>query len=270
MGRIEICATLVIVVGIVLTTTANGGQDPATLTPCQILARYTSPDVAAPMILLLLGIIVIVVALHYNRIRPRLQPVAYAFIAGFMGAILNIMLKIVGTFTQGALAGDPESVAIWSTIHPYYTILAVAVLAVGQISFINQGLERFPAAVFLPTYNCIFTTAATLAGADFFEEFASFGTRAYVMFVLGISTTIGGIALISCSPGENKVRGEEEWEGEMEQFASGQRIDHNGEPHGRQRGPSDPVEPNYFDADLNWDDEKAFANAPALSRLVLI
>jgi len=269
MGRIEICATLVIVVGIVLTTTANGGQDPATLTPCQILARYTSPDVAAPMILLLLGIIVIVVALHYNRIRPRLQPVAYAFIAGFMGAILNIMLKIVGEFTQEALAGEPEAVSVWGTIHPYYHILALIVLAVGQISFINQGLERFPAALFLPTYNCIFTTAATLAGADFFEEFAGFGVKAYIMFVLGICTTIGGIAMISCTGGETaKVRGEEEWEGEMEQFGSGQI---GGEHGGRQhRGPSDPLEPNYFDADLNWDDEKAFANAPTLSRLVLI
>ena len=99
-------------------------------------------------------------------------------------------------------------------------------------------------------------------GALFFREFDSYNAKAVVMFTLGVSVTVGGIALISCSGSDAKVRGEEAWQGEMEQFG-------NVQMGARNRGPSDPLEPNYFDADLSWD-EKHFADAPALQRLVLI
>ena len=97
------------------------------MSPCAILLRYTQADFDVPMILACAGIVVGIAALQRNKVRPQMQHIIYAFIAGFVGAILNILLKVVGEFTQGALAGDPESISMWSTIMPYLHIVGLCV-----------------------------------------------------------------------------------------------------------------------------------------------
>jgi hypothetical protein len=249
---------VLIVVGIILTTTANGGGSTKSLTACEILNRYTETDFLAPMIVLLCLISASALSLHYDRGCPiKLRPALFAFVAGGLGAILNIMLKVVGEFTQGALSGQKEASLAWGSVHPYYHILVVFFLAVGMISFINQGLERFPAVSFLPLYNCLFIILSTLLGALFFREFDEFSTKAVILFSLGVSTTVFGISLISCaSTGQaQKIQGIGEDEEGMEM--------------GRDRGPSDPLEHVFFDADTSMD-AKAYSQAPVMSRLVLI
>lgn len=107
MGRTEVLATILIVIGVILTTTANSNPSPI-LTPCQILNRYTQPDFFIPLIVLLVGLILSTLSLHWTpqALPKRFQPALFAFIAGALGAMLNIMLKVVGEFTQGAIAGD--------------------------------------------------------------------------------------------------------------------------------------------------------------------
>jgi hypothetical protein len=198
-------------------------------------------------------------SLHYENSCPhKFKPALFAFVAGGLGAILNIMLKVVGEFTQGALSGQEQAEAAWSSVHPYYHLLVVFFLAFGMISFINQGLERFPAVSFLPLYNCLFIVLCTLLGALFFREFDDFSVKASIMFPLGIIITILGISLISCNAQpEAKVQGiGEDEEGGMEMG-------------GRNRGPSDPLEHVFFDADTEMD-AKAYSEAPVMSRLVLI
>jgi hypothetical protein len=277
MGRLEGLATAIIVVGIVMTTTANQGGGPEkVLTACGILNRYMETDFLVPIIVLLVSLSGCVVLLQYGHlVKPRYQPVLYAYIAGALGALLNIMLKVVGEFTQGALSGDVQASEGWSSIHPYYHLFAVILMAVGMISFINQGLERFPAVTFLPLYNCLFIILSTLFGALFFREFDTFGPTAVALFTLGVIITVSGIALISCSGGEFKIRGEDDFSGEMEGFglqmnnSNNNGTGSNGVGGRGRRGPPDPLEPNYFDADLSFD-EKQYVETPVLARLVLI
>lgn len=261
VGRLEVFATVLIIIGVVMTTTANGGAT-KTLTACQILNRYTEPDFLAPMLTILILLSLAAISLHYEQsCSPKLRPALFAFVAGGLGAILNIMLKVVGEFTQGALSGDPQAMAAWGSVHPYYHLLVVLLMAVGMISFINQGLERFPAVSFLPLYNCLFIVMCTLLGALFFREFDDFSARAIIMFPLGICITIFGISLISCSSQPApKVQGI--GEGDEEGGIGGMEM-------GRNRGPSDPLEHVFFDADTEMD-AKAYTEAPVMSRLVLI
>jgi len=259
VGRIEVFSTLLIIVGVILTTTANAGGTKS-LSACQILNRYTDTDFLVPIIILLVAISFCAVTLHYDfACAQGFKPAVFAFIAGGLGAILNIMLKVVGEFTQGALSGEGEAQAAWDSIHPYYHLLVVFFLAFGMISFINQGLERFNASSYLNLYNCLFIILCTLLGALFFREFDTFGTKALIMFPLGIIVTLVGISIISWAarPQESKMVGiGEDEEGGMEMG-------------GRGRGPSDPLEHVFMDADTEMD-AKAYAEAPVLSRLVLI
>jgi len=261
LGRVELMATVLIIIGVILTTTADAGAVTKTLTACEILNRYTQSDFLAPMIVLLVCLAGCALLLHYEHYcPPKLRPAVFAFVAGGLGAILNIMLKVVGEFTEGALSGQVEAEDAWSSVHPYYHILIVFFLAVGMISFINQGLERFPAVSFLPLYNCLFIILSTLLGALFFREFDDFTLRADIMFPLGVCTTIFGISIISCAaqPTE-KIQGI----GEEEELGV------NGMEMGRNRGPSDPLEHVFFDADTEMD-AKQYISAPVMSRLVLI
>jgi len=259
IGRLEVFATLLIIAGVIMATTANGGATKS-LTACEILHRYTDTDFLAPMLVILVLLSGSAIALHYERsCSPKLRPALFAFVAGGLGALLNIMLKVVGEFTQGALSGESQASAAWGSIHPYYHLFVVLLMAVGMISFINQGLERFPAVSFLPLYNCLFIVLSTLLGALFFREFDTFGTRAIILFPLGISITVLGISLISCAaqpaPKVAGIGEDEDGQGGMEM--------------GRNRGPSDPLEHVFFDADTEMD-AKAYTEAPVMSRLVLI
>ena len=257
--RVDVFATALIIVGVILTTTANAGNTKS-LTACQILNRYTETDFLAPILTLLVLISICAISLHYDLWCPhKLKPAVFAFVAGGLGAILNIMLKVVGEFTQGALSGEQQAIDAWDSIHPYYHLLVVFFLAFGMISFINQGLERFNAVSFLPLYNCLFIILCTLLGALFFREFDTFTAKASLMFPLGISITVLGISLISCNA-----------QGPSKQVGIGEEDEEGMELGGvRNRGPSDPLEHVFMDADTEMD-AKAYAEAPVMSRLVLI
>jgi len=156
MGKAEAFATLLIIAGVIMTTTASaGGESAQPLDTCEILARYSQPDYLALLFCVLSTLIMCVLIFYWGPevINRRWLPALYAYTAGAMGGFLNVMLKSVGMFLQGAISGlDVGATQIWRTIHPYYHIALIIFFAVGMISFINQGLEQFDAVSFLPLY----------------------------------------------------------------------------------------------------------------------
>ncbi|KAH9254081.1 hypothetical protein BASA81_007956 [Batrachochytrium salamandrivorans] len=252
---------------VILTTAANAGVT-KTLTACQIVNRYGDADFVAPLIILLLLLMLSTLIIHHEqRVRPKFRPALFAFTAGGLGAVLNVLLKVVGEFSQGALSGwDPSAQDVWSTVHPYYNIVFIALMAVGMISFINQGLERFPAVSFLPLYNCLFIVLSTLLGALFFKEFDDFSVKASIMFPLGICVTIVGISMLSMGMANktdvdgasSKGIGESDQDGSEDVYEEVELQERR-----------DPIEHVFFDVDTSLD-AKAYAKSPAVGRLVLI
>lgn len=265
MGRMEVLATFLIIVGVILTTAANAGVTKS-LSACEIVGRYGDADFVAPLIILLLLLMLSTLTIHHEqRVRPKYRPALFAFTAGGLGAVLNVLLKVVGEFSQGALSGEPSAQDVWSTPHPYYNIVFIALMAVGMISFINQGLERFPAVSFLPLYNCLFILLSTLLGALFFKEFDDFSVKASIMFPLGIFVTILGIAMLSMGTANKTDADGASGKGIGEEDGTSEDAYEEVELQERR----DPIEHVFFDVDTSLD-AKAYAKSPAVGRLVLI
>ena len=202
LTAVEIFATFVILVGVSLSTTAGAGAN-LDFPVCVLLARYSEVDFYAPSLVLVAFIVLALSLIHCSKedTRPAflrsLMPALYGFVAGGMGALMNILLKATGEFGQAVIEGTAH--ATWTTIHPYYHIVLVVLLALAMISYINQGLAQFNAVVYLPLYNCIYILLSSSFGALFFREFDDYNTLSWIMFPTGIVITIGGIALMSAT-----------------------------------------------------------------------
>jgi hypothetical protein len=86
---------------------------------------------------------------------PTRVCIAYAFMAGTLGALMQIVFK--GT---GELIGAGEFTH-WAL---YMSLVVVAVIATAQMSYLNQGMAVCNAVVFFPTYNACFIVMTTLTG----------------------------------------------------------------------------------------------------------
>jgi len=97
-------------------------------------------------------------------------------------------------------------------------------------------------------------------GGIFFREFDNYTVAALIQFPVGIAVTVLGIVIISCGGNQDHQVGIGDEENQQFEMGAGGR---------RGRGPSDPLEQDLFDADVSLD-EKAFGEAQAVNRLVLI
>ncbi|KAH9261381.1 hypothetical protein BASA81_000013 [Batrachochytrium salamandrivorans] len=195
MGRMEVLGSLLIIAGVILSTAANAGGA-RRLSACEIVNRYGAGEFLGMFVGLLLIIISgVMVVRNPDRIKsPNLLTIVIAFTAGGMGAVLNVFLKVVGEFLTGAIGDDDMSAKlVWSTVHPYYSLLVIIIMAFGMISFISQGLEHSVAVLFLPVYNCLFIILSSVLGGLFFQEFDTLGSTGLILFPLGISVIVMGI-----------------------------------------------------------------------------
>lgn len=205
MGQSEFVGSGLIICGVILTTVANAGGGKK-LHACEIVNRFGSADFLGITLALVVFLVVSVLVIrNKDKIhRANLLTVLIAFTAGGMAALLNVFLKVLGEFTQAAIAGEEAAIGVWSTIHPYYSLLLVILMAFGMISFISQGLEHSVAVLFLPVYNCLFIVLSSVMGGVFFQEFdhlSSLGVTLFptgiVVIVVGIMTSISGSANMS-------------------------------------------------------------------------
>ena len=80
----------------------------------------------------------------------------YAFLAGALGGQQNVVFKGVGEMVSNGGSA-------FSTPGAWIFVGLTAVLAVGQISYINQGLAHFDGVLFLPLYSAMLILLGTSA-----------------------------------------------------------------------------------------------------------
>lgn len=189
---IEIVATAVIIVGVLMTTVAGMGDQPE-YNVCQLMERYTELDFLIPLASVL-GVTLFTMWLIYKAPRwhflEHWRPLMYCVCAAGISCWMNIVFKAIGELAKGS--GDS-----WSTIYPYLHIVLVIAMAVSVISFINQGLRQFDAVVFLPMYNCCYVVFGSSMGAVYYKEFQNFETWKWVVYPLGLFIVVVGISLMS-------------------------------------------------------------------------
>lgn len=171
LSRADIVGTIVIVAGVVLAT-IFGSHCESSYTPDDLLMLYTRlPFLIAATFSVVSMCVALAVIKSWRTTMPEhisahdmemLESgaptrvcIAYAFIAGTMGALMQIVFKGTGELIGGAEFGHW---ALWMSI------ALVCIIGAAQMSYLNQGMAVCNAIVFFPTYNACFIVMTTLSG----------------------------------------------------------------------------------------------------------
>ena len=172
LSRTDIAGTVVIVCGVVLAT-IFGSHCESSYTADDLLELYTRlPFLIVATFCVLAMCLALVVIRTWRKTLPEYIStndmeameggaptrvcIAYAFMAGCLGALMQIVFKGTGELLG---AGEFGHWALWMSI------ALVIVIATAQMSYLNQGMAVCSAVVFFPTYNACFIVMTTLTGA---------------------------------------------------------------------------------------------------------
>ncbi len=171
LSRSDVTGTVVIVGGVVLAT-IFGSHCESSYTADDLLKLYTRTPF---LIVAVLTVVSMCIALAVIRTWRKTLPehisvddmeamdsgaptrvcIAYAFMAGSTGALMQIVFKGTGELIGAAEFGHW---ALWMSI------VLVIIIATAQMSYLNQGMAVCTAVVFFPTYNACFIVMTTVTG----------------------------------------------------------------------------------------------------------
>lgn len=161
--RIHVIGTSIILTGVVITSVTGGGNPPQ-FTVCELIGRYSDPDVlvAATFVasIITVNMYWIWTRRHWKSVE-RLRVLMYAVVAGSLGSGVNVGFKATGELTKGSVGSTKTNT--FATLWPYLHIVGVGILAIGMISTINRGLQQYDAAIFTPLY---FTSLIVMSRYD--------------------------------------------------------------------------------------------------------
>ncbi|RHY94307.1 hypothetical protein DYB35_001915 [Aphanomyces astaci] len=129
--------------------------------------------------------------LVWNMVRPTQR--IFVTLGGLMGGQSVLFAKSTVELVKSLLAGGD------CFTHPetYCIIVAMGGCLVAQMHFLNGGLANYDALSVVPIYQAYWIISGVMGGAVYFQEIRSFSEFQACMFVLGILTTIGGVALLA-------------------------------------------------------------------------
>eukprot|EP00750_Incisomonas_marina_P014214 INCI17619.1.p1 GENE.INCI17619.1~~INCI17619.1.p1 ORF type:complete len:730 (+),score=114.03 INCI17619.1:231-2420(+) len=190
----DITAAVIIILGAVLTTIfgPQGGGDVCEVD--QILGLFDeTPFLVFEAITT--SILVACLSLMWNKNEKfdKVRFLMFAYTAGFLGGQQNLFLKGVGTL--GGLAFKGEDV--FGNWQIWVFVLGMGTLAFLQLVILNQGLARFPALVFIPSYTVLYIVMGTGVGLVFYQEYDQLDTLRWGMFGLGFVLIIVALALLT-------------------------------------------------------------------------
>ena len=197
LSRPEAIATLIIVSGVVLSTIAGDHADKS-YTACTLLELYTYNTFYLPVVFFSVTAYVGYLVRDKRELLGKWRPALIAYIGGALGGLSNLFFKGTGEL---AFSGEAST---WATIHPYYHILLVAILALLQMSHINIGIKEYEAVSFLPMYSCFYIVSVSIVGGIFFSEFSDFDAVQWIMFPVGVGVTLVGIIILTNAAKDNE------------------------------------------------------------------
>ncbi|ETW01045.1 hypothetical protein H310_06676 [Aphanomyces invadans] len=210
LSRKDIWATLIIFLGATLAVVfANHNSPSYTLDDLKHLYRnsLTLLYFAIVFVLILLHYVVIkcVEHLHLASHRHRIinfgdpsvwstvRLVAYAGLGGLMGGQSVLFAKSTIELVKSLFAGGD----CFTHAETYCIIVAMGGCLIAQMHFLNGGLANYDALSVVPIYQAYWIISGVMGGAVYFQEIRSFSEFQACMFVVGILTTIGGVALLA-------------------------------------------------------------------------
>jgi hypothetical protein len=196
LDRVTVGATVVILVGLFLAE-AGGQKGDVTKNACQLIGRYNDLDFVVSASVLLAVMVLAATGAHARSGPKRLKPVLFATVAGAAGAFNNVFFKALGEMAKGSWRAGEASDGAWATIHPYYHLVIVVAFCTVQIMFINQGLKRFTAVVYIPLYDCMLILLSGSFGSITYQEFYSFSAADFLVFFSGVIITVIGILILA-------------------------------------------------------------------------
>ncbi|CCI47841.1 hypothetical protein ABG067_006643 [Albugo candida] len=206
----DIVATLVIFAGATLAV---------------VFASHTTPSYTLTMLLTLyenvltcvyFAFVIVCIVLHYGMIKvvetchlntrqhhmiefgslafwTRVRMIGYAGLAGTLGGQSVLFAKSCAELLKSSMSGDSP----FKHFETYAFIVALSFCLLFQVHFLNCGLLHFDALLMVPVYQAYWIVSSVLGGAIYFQEIRSFSVVQAACFVIGITTTIAGVILLS-------------------------------------------------------------------------
>jgi len=189
----DTAATALVVLGALCTTLFGPGGpfsgttvDPAPEMDYAEMKEYFAGLFLAPVFLIFEALTIALLAVCFALPRigccEKLHFLLLGYVAGCLGGQQNMFLKGVGTSFTTGFGGDASVFGDWMV---YVFVFFMVTLASLQLFFLNRGLARFQALIFVPTYTILFIVNGTLVGLVFYQEYKLMSNTGWVMFCVG-------------------------------------------------------------------------------------
>ncbi|KAI9164513.1 hypothetical protein H9P43_008372 [Blastocladiella emersonii ATCC 22665] len=122
-----------------------------------------------------------------------LLPFSYASMGGVLGGLTVMFAKSAAELISMTTQGQNQ----FDNIATYGILAGILVTGVGQVYYINQGLSRYDALLQVPCFYVVYTLASIVSGGVYFNEFATFSSFQFIMFIVGVSLTFVGVAFLT-------------------------------------------------------------------------
>ncbi|KAJ2711613.1 hypothetical protein H4R19_003168, partial [Coemansia spiralis] len=116
-------------------------------------------------------------------------PLAYASLGSLMAALTTLFAKSLVNLLSASLFDHDNQ---FTNALSWAILLVTVFTAASQVYWINQGLLRYDAMLQVPVFYVVWTVFDIIGGGIYFNEFRTFTTVKYVMFVLGVAVIFSG------------------------------------------------------------------------------
>ncbi|KAJ3362786.1 hypothetical protein GGF32_005589 [Allomyces javanicus] len=129
-----------------------------------------------------------------------LLPLAYAALGGMLGGLTVLLAKSAAELIVTTAQGENQ----FRFVATYLILVGIAVTGVGQVVYINAGLQRYDALVQVPAFYVVYTLCGIVSGGLYFDEFHALSGTQFALFSIGVVLTFLGVACLAGRLGQSK------------------------------------------------------------------
>ncbi|KAH6566612.1 hypothetical protein BASA50_000892 [Batrachochytrium salamandrivorans] len=133
------------------------------------------------------------ILLNSSAVRILL-PFSYASIGGLMATITVLFAKASIHLLTATLFENNNQ---FNNFGAWVITGITFVTAVGQIYWINMGLQRYDALLQIPVFYVVWTLFDVIGGGIYFDEFRGFNAKQYALFIFSITVIFVGVIVLA-------------------------------------------------------------------------